>query len=320
MQDYFNILEQMPADLRNPMVEFAEAIENRLRKEFAVTRQDITRLERIVAELAQDQKEARRELQELRESVDELRESVRELRASVSELRAAQAETAEIVNGLARETKELRAAQAETAEIVNGLARETKELRAAQAETAEIVNGLALETKELKAAQNENTQASKELRESLNQTAQIVRELAEARRRSDSHLARLDRTVQAVGARWGIHSEVSFREALSGILGDLGFEVERYLKQDSEGIVHGHPAQVELDVVIKDGKLILIEIKSSMSRSEVYTLERVAKFYEKHEDQKVDRKLIVCPFLKPGAMEAAERLGIEVFTDVDEVS
>ena len=132
-------------------------------------------------------------------------------------------------------------------------------------------------------------------------------------------MLKLDRTMHAVGARWGIQSETSFREALSGILGDLGFEVDRYVRQDEEGTVHGHPAQVELDVVIQDGKLILIEIKSSMSRSEVYTFERVATFYEAHENRRVDRKLVVCPFLKPGAMEAAARLGIEVFTDVSEV-
>ena len=118
----------------------------------------------------------------------------------------------------------------------------------------------------------------------------------------------------------GGQSEASFREALSGILSDLGFEVENYIKHDTEGRVHGHPAQVEIDVVIRDGKLMLIEIKSSMNRSDVYTLERVVEFYETQENRKVDRKLIVCPFFKPGAIDVAEKLGIEVFTDVTDVS
>ena len=298
MQDYLNALEQIPAELRNPLVELTEAIEKRMRTEFAVRRQDLIRLESIVAELAQDQKETRAELKETAQIVGELA-------VETKELRAAQAETAQIVGELAIETKELRAAQAETAQIVSELAVETKELRAAQAETAQIVGELAVETKELRAAQAE--------------TAQIVSELAEAQKQHASHMLKLDRTMHAVGARWGIQSETSFREALSGILGDLGFEVDRYVRQDEEGTVHGHPAQVELDVVIQDGKLILIEIKSSMSRSEVYTFERVVTFYEAHENRRVDRKLVVCPFLKPGAIEAAARLGIEVFTDVSEV-
>ena len=126
--------------------------------------------------------------------------------------------------------------------------------------------------------------------------------------------------MHALAATYGVESEASFREALSGILGDLGFEVESYIKHDTEGRVHGHPAQVEIDVVIRDGKLMLIEIKSSMSRSEIYTFERVVEFYETQENRKVDRKLIVCPFFKPGAIDVAEKLGIEVFTDVSDVS
>ena len=84
--------------------------------------------------------------------------------------------------------------------------------------------------------------------------------------------------------------------------------------------MHGHPAQVEIDVVIRDGTLMLIEIKSSMSRAEIYTFERVVEFYEAQENRKVDRKLIICPFFKPGAIEVAETLGIEVFSDVTDVS
>ena len=190
-----------------------------------------------------------------------------------------------------------------------------------------IVAELAQDRKEIRAALRESAQIRKE-------TAQIIEEIAQSRKETgldieglvltqkptDTPMGRLDRTVHATAAAYGVESESSFREALSGILGDLGFEVENYVKQDTEGRVHGHPAQVELDVVIRDGKLMLIEIKSSMSRSEVYTLERVVEFYETQENRKVDRKLIVCPFLKPGAIEVAEKLGIEVFSDVTDVS
>ena len=43
------------------------------------------------------------------------------------------------------------------------------------------------------------------------------------------------------------------------------------------------------------------------------TIVRVVKFYEDQENRKVNRKLIVFPFLNPGAIEVAEKLGIEVF-------
>ena len=51
---------------------------------------------------------------------------------------------------------------------------------------------------------------------------------------------------------------------------------------------------------------MLIEIKSSMSRSEVYTFERIVEFYEAEENRIVDRKLIICPYFKPGVIDVAE--------------
>ena len=218
-----------------------------------------------------------------------------------------------IVAELARDRKETRAELREAALARKETEQILKELAQARKKTEQTVEELAAEVKELTLAQKQTDQSVAEL-------SGTVKELALAQKQTDKRVAKLDRTVHAIGARWEIQSETSFREALSGILGDLGFEVENYVKQDTEGRVHGHPAQVELDVVIRDGKLMLIEIKSSMSRSEVYTLERVVEFYETQENRKVDRKLIVCPFLKPGAIEVAEKLGIEVFSDITDVS
>ena len=232
----------------------------------------------------------------------------------------------EIVAELARDQKETRAALREAAQARNETEQSIKELAQAQKDTEQSVKELAQAQKRTDQAVTELTAEVKELArvqkrtdESVTELSATVKELALAQKQTDKHVAKLDRTVHAIGARWGIQSETSFREALSGILGDLGFEVENYIKQDTEGRVHGHPAQVEIDVVIRDGKLMLIEIKSSMNRSDVYTLERVVEFYETQENRKVDRKLIVCPFFKPGAIDVAEKLGIEVFTDVTDV-
>ena len=246
---------------------------------------DSVRLEDIVAELARDRKETRAELRE-----------------------AAQArkETEQIL-------KELAQARKKTEQTVEELSAEVKELTLAQKQTDQSV-------KELTQAQKDTEQSVKELAQAQKDTEQSVKELAQAQKDTDTQVANLERTVHAIGARWGIQSESSFREALSGILGDLGFEVESYIRRDTEGNVHGHPTQVEIDVVIRDGKLMLIKIKSSMSRSEVYTFERIVEFYEAEENRIVDRKLIICPFFKPGVIDVAEKLGIEVFTDATDVS
>ena len=171
----------------------------------------------------------------------------------------------------------------------------------------------------------------KELAQAQKRTDESVAELAQAQKRTNGQVEKLAREqlnfrrsfnskIGGLGARWGMQTETSFRAAMEGILSDFGFQVERYHEQDVEGQVFGRPDQVEMDVVIRNGVLILIEIKSSMSKSEVYTFEKKVKFYEEKENKTVDRKLIISPFVDANAGVVAERLGIEIFTDINEVS
>ncbi len=124
--------------------------------------------------------------------------------------------------------------------------------------------------------------------------------------------------VGALGARWGIKAESTFREAIKGILEEsFPVKVERFLAKDETGEVFGQPDQVELDLIIKNGEVIAAEIKSSMSKSDVYIFDRKVKFYEKKEGRKVSRKLIISPMVEDSARRVAENLGIEVYTYPD---
>ncbi|MGC9398934.1 MAG: PD-(D/E)XK nuclease family protein [Anaerolineae bacterium] len=129
-----------------------------------------------------------------------------------------------------------------------------------------------------------------------------------------------DSTIGALGARWGLHTEQSFRNALKGILEDsFDVEVLNVIEFDEEGEVFGRPDQVELDVIIKNGTLILCEIKSSMSKSDMYAFERKVRFYEKQHRRKVDRALVISPMVEQRAKEVAQELGIEVYSYAEEV-
>ncbi len=124
-----------------------------------------------------------------------------------------------------------------------------------------------------------------------------------------------DQSIGALGARWGIQTEESFRNALAGILGDLfGLEVKHLEEHDAEGVVFGHPAQVELDLIIKDSLLILGEIRASMSSEDMYALWRKAQFYEKKHGRRADRVVVISPMVPPKAREVAKKLGIEVYS------
>jgi hypothetical protein len=144
----------------------------------------------------------------------------------------------------------------------------------------------------------------------INQMLQSIRSLS---RKHDS-------TIGALGARWGIRTEQSFRNALKSILEEsFAVEVQNIIEFDPEGYVFGHPDQVELDLIIKDGLLIICEIKSSMSRSDIYTFGRKVEFYEKGHNQRATRKLVISPMVDESAQGVAKKLGIEVYSYAEEI-
>ncbi len=129
-----------------------------------------------------------------------------------------------------------------------------------------------------------------------------------------------DSSIGALGARWGLRFEGAFRNGLRGILEDsFGVKVERYQDFDTEGRVFGRPDQVEMDVIIHNGTLILCEMKSSISWEEMYVFWRKKEFYEDRHGRKADRVMVISPMVDERAKKVAQGLGIEVFGYAEDV-
>ena len=129
------------------------------------------------------------------------------------------------------------------------------------------------------------------------------------------------RLVTVIAHRFGVISESGFREVLRYVVQEVFkvAEVRRWVYRDESGYVYGYPAVVEVDVVVRDGEHVLIEVKSRVSRSDVAELRRIGKLYE--EVCGVRPKLaIVGGFIDPEAYEAAARLGVELKPAVREWS
>lgn len=125
---------------------------------------------------------------------------------------------------------------------------------------------------------------------------------------------RIDSTIGALGARWGLQTEGAFRDGLKAILEEsFGVKVERYEDYDHDGGVFGRPDQVELDVIIHNRTLILCEIKSSISKSDIYIFWRKKDFYENRHGRKVNRVIVISPMVDDSAMAVAKDLGVEVY-------
>ena len=147
---------------------------------------------------------------------------------------------------------------------------------------------------------------------------QVINQMLESIRKLDN---KYDQTLGALGTRWGLHSEETFRNALSGILQTFpsGVEVIHVNEFDDSGEVFGRPDQIELDLIIRNGQLLIAEIKSSMSRADMYLFERKARFYEKRHQRTAQRLIVISPMVDKRAQEVAAKLGVTVYSYTDEV-
>jgi len=129
---------------------------------------------------------------------------------------------------------------------------------------------------------------------------------------------RMNRKIEGLGARWGLMAEETFRAGLKTIIEDLGYAVENVVFFDDEGYVLLKPSRIEIDIIIKDGRKIAVEIKSSVSEGDVSTFERKVKLYEKKFNVKIDKKIILTPFANSKAIEIAKSLDIEIVEELKE--
>ena len=152
------------------------------------------------------------------------------------------------------------------------------------------------------------------LREDMNKLREDMNKLREDMNRG---FELIERRISALGARWGLQTEEAFREGLKGILEkEFGVKVERWVERDKEGMVYDHPSDIELDVAVKDGKTILIEVSSHIKASDIPIFRRKAEFYEKITGVRADRLVIGTPYADDKALEMAKEFGIEIYTKV----
>jgi hypothetical protein len=167
---------------------------------------------------------------------------------------------------------------------------------------------------------DENQRALKAMQDEANRKwEEDHREIMAMIRRMEALDRKYDSTIGALGARWGLYSEQSFRNALRGILtGFFNIEVINVIEYDDTGAVFGRPDQIELDLIIKNGLLIICEIKSSVSKADVYAFERKARWYEQRHARQADRLMIISPMIDARAREAARRLQIDMYSFAEE--
>jgi len=133
----------------------------------------------------------------------------------------------------------------------------------------------------------------------------------------ESALDRVQRHLDALGVMCGLVSEEAFREGLRGVVEKVfGFKLEKWEAFDKEGKVFGYETVVEVDVAVKDGRVILVEMTPRARMSDVAGFKRKAELYAEKEGRRPDWLIIVTPYVDEKAVRLAARLGVELYTEV----
>ncbi|MGI0480635.1 hypothetical protein ACN4EE_07580 [Geminocystis sp. CENA526] len=74
-----------------------------------------------------------------------------------------------------------------------------------------------------------------------------------------------------------------------------------------------------MDVIIKNGLLILCEIKFSIDKAEMYIFDKKVAFYEKRHNRKPQRKIVISPMVDERAKPVAQNLGIKLYSYANSV-
>ena len=261
-----------------------------------------------LAELKARMLELLREDEEFRLAVagliglDEVLKAIRALQEQVAENTGAIRALQEQVAGLQKQASENREAILALQEQV---AENTKAIRALQEQVVSLQEQMVALQKQVMTLQEQVVALQKQ-----------VAHHSEVLTRHSISVERLARSIEALGARWGLLAEGAFREAMAKLVERyFGGSVRSWTYYDEDGFVFGHPSVIEVDMVIKDREHILVEIKSSVSRADVFELWRIGQLYERVRGIK-PRLAIVSPFVREKAKKVAKELGIEVYTSL----
>jgi hypothetical protein len=152
-----------------------------------------------------------------------------------------------------------------------------------------------------------------ELSKRIEEHSKILAEHSKRIEESAKEVRDLRRTVTVIAHRFGVLSEEGFRDAMRYVVEEVFgvAKVERWVYNDVEGFVYGIPSIVEVNLLIKDKKHILLEVKSRVSRGDVMELHKIRELYEKITGIK-PMSAIMGGLIDRGAKELAEKLGVEI--------
>jgi hypothetical protein len=316
------IVKELPILMQND-VAFREIVLDISRPHFADKAETDNRFEQLIARLDRFMDDERKKWADFRQEIVALRaESQRKWDKFQQEIVALKAESERKWDKFQQEIVALRAKSQETMQRLDQKMAEDRQWREENErkweENEKKWEAKQDEDRQWREANERKWEESQKKWEAKQEQDRQWRE--ESQKKWDDFNRKHNQLLGAVGRRWGLHSEASFRNGLAGILKDFkGVEVLNVTEWDDEGVVFGQPDQIELDIIIKNGVLMVCEMKSSVTKSDMHVFEKKVRFYEQKHDRLANKMIVISPMVDDNALPLAKKLGIDVYSYADEV-
>ena len=145
---------------------------------------------------------------------------------------------------------------------------------------------------------------------------ELMGELLRLRKEFEKLNMRVEVTIGSIGRRWGADLERMVLEIYREVLEKKGIEpgkVEKFKYKDRDGSLTGVKGRIiDVDVLVRDDKVYVIEVKSRAELESVEALPEKARVVERVLGRKVERIYLVAVNVDKEAFERAVELGIEV--------
>ena len=195
-------------------------------------------------------------------------------------------------------------------EIIKRLDDNEKRMDAVLAEIVRLREDFNREVRLLHEDFNRLSEEQTKLRQDFNTEVSLLHE--DIRRLND----RLEVTLGRMGRRWGADLERTLLGTFREVLEREGIEpgrVERFSYLDRDGSVTGLKGRlVQVDILVRDGEVTVIEVKSFPERRDMDHLKDVVGYVEKILQKKVSKVYLVAVNVDRDTLERAGELGFKV--------
>ena len=209
----------------------------------------------------------------------------------------------EIIKRLDENERRMDAILAEIARLREDFNREIRLLH-------EDFNRLSEEQTKLRQDFNRLSEEQTKLRQDFNTEVSLLRE--DIRRLND----RFEVILGRMGRRWGADLERTLLGTFREVLEMEGIEpgrVERFSYLDRDGSVTGLKGRlVQVDILVRDGEVTVIEVKSFPERQDMDHLKDVVGYVEKIIQKRVSKVYLVAVNVDKDTLERAGELGFKV--------